>query len=482
MTEIIMIQTDQLYHHPENPRLELGDLTELTESIRQNGVMQNLTVIPGHRMTKEEWVKEARAEGADKVSAEASYRPADAWTGEGYTVVIGNRRMEASKLAGLEAVPCVISDMDHKTQISTMLEENMQRSDLTVYEQAQGFQMMMDLGYTAKDISERTGFSETTVSRRLKMAELDKKKFKQAVRNQITMDVLDKLGQIEDLKKRNELLSEFGENNFDWKLNRAIKVQKASKVKPKALAMLEEAKIEKLPDKEKYSYGKYRDLYSDTCELDKWDGKRKFIPKLDAEHDEKILYSMDETDITFYAKPKKAKGETNRRSPEEIAEEKRITLAWKTAERASETATELRRAYVKGMKVSPKNAMEMLQWAMLAAMASMLTYNTPTQELKKKVPITSYHTDEIIEQVRKWIMEMPQSGWPDVILMFFEGDEQPHKIGYYDGSKYLMPKHKTNRNMDLCYEWLTQFGYQMSDEEIQMMSGQHSCFQKEAEK
>ena len=45
MNMIEMIPIGELMHHPENPRLDLGDLTELTESIRQNGVMQNLTVV-----------------------------------------------------------------------------------------------------------------------------------------------------------------------------------------------------------------------------------------------------------------------------------------------------------------------------------------------------------------------------------------------------------------------------------------------------
>ena len=46
MNEIVMIPVAQLEHHPENPRKDLGDLSELTESIRKNGVMQNLTVVP----------------------------------------------------------------------------------------------------------------------------------------------------------------------------------------------------------------------------------------------------------------------------------------------------------------------------------------------------------------------------------------------------------------------------------------------------
>ena len=46
MNEITMIPVNMLEHHPENPRKDLGDLTELTASIKKNGIMQNLTVVP----------------------------------------------------------------------------------------------------------------------------------------------------------------------------------------------------------------------------------------------------------------------------------------------------------------------------------------------------------------------------------------------------------------------------------------------------
>ena len=49
-------------------------------------------------------------------------------------------------------------EMSEREQLSTMLTENMQRSDLTVYEQAQGFQMMLDMGDTVEDIAEKSGF------------------------------------------------------------------------------------------------------------------------------------------------------------------------------------------------------------------------------------------------------------------------------------------------------------------------------------
>ena len=125
---ITNIEVTKLLQHPDNPRKNIGDVTELAESIKARGILQNLTVVPAENGM--------------------------------YTVVIGHRRLAAAKQAGLTEVPCAVVDMDYKTQLSTMLLENMQRSDLTVYEQAQGMQMMFDLGVPVAEIVEKTGFAE----------------------------------------------------------------------------------------------------------------------------------------------------------------------------------------------------------------------------------------------------------------------------------------------------------------------------------
>ena len=406
MNNITMIPVEQLHHHPENPRLELGDLTELAESIRKNGVMQNLTVVKGHMMTRKEWTEAARAEGADKASAESSYRAENAMVGDGYMVVIGNRRMEAAKLAGLKEVPCVISDMDHRAQISTMLEENMQRADLTVYEQAQGFQMMMDLGYSAKEIGEKTGFGETTVRRRLKMAELDKATFKKACAKQITMEDLDQLAKIDSLKERNALLKNYGEQNYSWSVTRAIRVQESAKRKPAARKMLKEAQIEKMPEKDWYTYGKYRELYNDKCRLYEWDGKKNIIPKI---KEGKLFYLEDDDRISFYLKEPKQESKAPEKTEKEKEEEKKRALAWKTVDRFAETAADMRKAYADELGVSPKNAMRMMQWAMVAAFGTMLSYNTPTMAIREAMGVTSHVTQEQIATVAETMMKLPQS-------------------------------------------------------------------------
>lgn len=176
---ISLIDVGLIDPHPNNPRKDLGDLTELTDSIRQHGVMQNLTVIPNNGR---------------------------------YTALIGHRRLAAAKAAGLKVVPCIESDeLTMNEQVSIMLLENMQRNDLTIYEQAQGFQMMLDLGDTAQTIAEKTGLSETTVYHRLNIAKLDQKLLKERDEDegfQLSIKDLIALEKVKDVKDRNQILKE----------------------------------------------------------------------------------------------------------------------------------------------------------------------------------------------------------------------------------------------------------------------------------
>ena len=189
------IKVECIHPHPKNPRKNLGDLTELTDSIRTFGILQNLTVVP---------------DGT-----------------EGYVVICGHRRLAAAEAAGLETVPCVIADnMDEKTQVSIMLLENMQRSDLTVQEEAQGLQMMLDLGASIADIVKETGLSETKVRHRVKMNELDQDLLGRKLAQQISINDLIKLEQIKDIGRRNEVLAAIGTNNFEWRMREAIRDEK----------------------------------------------------------------------------------------------------------------------------------------------------------------------------------------------------------------------------------------------------------------
>lgn len=196
MNNIQLIKISAIHPHPDNPRKDLGDLTELADSIRTAGVMQNLTVVP-HKSIEGE-----------------------------YTVIIGHRRLGASKLAGLDTVPCVVTEMTDKDQLATMMLENMQRSDLTVYEQAKGFQLMMDFGETVDSIADKTGLSKTTIRNRVKIAKYDQDVMREAATRQPTMEQYMRLSEIEDIEKANYVARFLGTKNFDREVNIAIDSQK----------------------------------------------------------------------------------------------------------------------------------------------------------------------------------------------------------------------------------------------------------------
>ena len=175
MSDLIYIPVSDLYPHPDNPRTELGDLTELADSIKAKGILQNLTVIPGHYVSEETWKTVPETERLSTVGELSNLKGRYLAAG-GYTVIIGHRRLAAAKSIKLDTVPCVIAEMTPQEQVQTMLLENMQRRDLKIYEQAQGFQLLLDFGSSVDEISAKTGFSATTIRRRVKMNELNQKK------------------------------------------------------------------------------------------------------------------------------------------------------------------------------------------------------------------------------------------------------------------------------------------------------------------
>lgn len=265
MERIIYIKTSDLYPHPDNPRKDLGDLTELADSIKAKGVMQNLTVVPRD--------------------------------GGGYTVIIGHRRCGAAKLAGLSELPCVISNMSAKEQLETMMLENMQRSDLTLYEQAKGFQMMFDFGESIEEIAEKTGISKTTVRNRMKLTRYDEELMKAAELRQPTFDQYLKLAEIEDEHVANECLRLIGTKNFDNEVSKAIRVQREKREREIIRAVFEK-KAERLRDA---SFEAIKNAKLITVET-LYSSEKKDIEKKLNEYSEKYgkLYWSESYGFTIY--------------------------------------------------------------------------------------------------------------------------------------------------------------------------------------
>lgn len=254
-SEVVKIRVENIYPHPDNPRKDLGDVTELAESMKKHGVMQNLTVIPASALTAD---PEDQPD-ADKVSAISDFH-----------VLIGHRRLEAAKLAGLVEVPCQIkSKISRKEQVGIMLLENIQREDLTIQEQAQGFQMMLDLGDTEDQIAEKTGFSKSTVRHRLNIAKLDQEKLKEKQQDdafQLTLKDLYELEKIKDVEMRNEILDKASSSRdivsrVQNEITNAKKKENAKKLKAK----LKKMGVEKAP--EQYSQQMYNGKWKTVIEF-----------------------------------------------------------------------------------------------------------------------------------------------------------------------------------------------------------------------
>ena len=258
---ITYIPAEHLRPHPDNPRKDLGDLTELTESIKKNGIMQNLTVIP--------------------IDGEPDQ----------YMLLIGHRRYAAGKAAGLKEYPCqIVRDLSRQEQLSIMLEENLQRNDLTIIEQANGFQMMLDLGNTEESIAEKTGFSRTTVRHRLNIAKLDQKVLKERQDDpefQLSITDLYELEKIKNIKTRNKVLKECCDSRtlIARARNEARDEKREERVKAIG-AMLKKAGVKKAP----LEASEYR-----------WDAKWDKLKKwdLDEEVPEKIVLPKTDRELMY---------------------------------------------------------------------------------------------------------------------------------------------------------------------------------------
>src|SRR5690242_853044 len=133
-----VIPIDKLDPNPDQPRSEIGDLTELTASIKEKGVLEPLLVKP----TFGRWM-----------------------------IIAGERRWRSAQSAGLEEVPCIEMDVDDAEVAEIALIENMQRKDLTPWEEADGLRALCErFGYTHEEVARKVGKSRSTVTEALSIA------------------------------------------------------------------------------------------------------------------------------------------------------------------------------------------------------------------------------------------------------------------------------------------------------------------------
>ncbi len=447
---LVYINVKKIHPHPDNPRKDLGDLSELAESIKSNGVLQNLTVVP--------WFSSITYAPCDDPKDQAEM---------GHCVVIGHRRLAAAKLAGLTEVPCVISDMSLREQVATMLLENMQRSDLTIYEQAQGFQMMLNLGDSVSDISNRTGFSSTTVRRRIKLLDLDQEKFKKSTERGATIQEYMELDKINNIDRKNAVLDKIGTPNFQYELKRAVD-EEAREARTEALI----AALSDFATQVDTETGYRRVTYyytSNDAAIER--------PK-DADSVEYFFYVAS---WAIYLM-RKDEGQIQQENPEEV--KKRECLEWRRTNlsEATERAFDLRKEFIQGLSVTKikKNMADIVTMAVWegsisyadideAEFIDLLGIDSETVEKDDEGDGISY------DGLFTIIAAAPERALLSMAYCLI--DDKPG-LGYFQSWN---AEHRENDGLDRLYDWLENLGYQMSDEERALRDGTHELFKEPKE-
>jgi len=134
-----MIPVEKVRPNPDQPRKVLGDLRELTDSVKEKGVLEPLLV----RLSPREDV---------------------------YYIISGERRYHAARAAGLREVPCIEKRADEAETLEIALIENLQRKDLTPFEEADGlFRLATQFEYTHEDIARKIGRARSSVTETLSL-------------------------------------------------------------------------------------------------------------------------------------------------------------------------------------------------------------------------------------------------------------------------------------------------------------------------
>lgn len=459
MNQIEMIPVEQILPHPENPRKELGDLTELTESIRANGILQNLTVV-----------------SADQVAFLRVPDPQKVW----YAAVIGHRRLAAAKAAGLEAVPCVVAGMDRKTQLTTMLMENVQRSDLTVYEQAQGFHQLALLGCPVAEISRRSGFSGTTVRRRLKLAQLDQGKLKAASGRQISMQDYELLLQLKTKEEQDRALDVIGTRDFRSEVERARIREAAAERMPELTAWLETHGATQITRSESWT-SKYEGLsdsfgrFFSTLRVDKLGEPGGMLPSDDVIGGRKLFYTMDATTFSLYVRTeKKAKEKKQEKDPKVVEQDRRIREAWNRLEELQSFYQDQHMFFLEERICAAKQPEKLLNGALYVMVGRHFFgfYQDGREIIEKAMDIgeTKAYSKERQELVLKRLKNCGEIRAPELIYGFFGA------LNFAASSKAEWPKPCVKEREQLRYRWLRELGYEVSTEEETLLDGTHEVF------
>ena len=182
--EIVDLDIDELRPNPYQPRKVFNDeaLEELSSSIKEHGVFQPIIV---------------------KKSI------------KGYEIIAGERRVRASKMAGLTKIPAIIRNLDDEQMMEIALLENLQRENLSSIEEAEAYKTMIDrLGLTQDELSSKVGKSRSYITNLLGLLRLPSEVQKMIANGEISMGHARVLSKLEDDDKIIEMAHQIVENKI----------------------------------------------------------------------------------------------------------------------------------------------------------------------------------------------------------------------------------------------------------------------------
>lgn len=142
VAKVIQVDVDKIEPNPYQPRREFDDIDGLAQSIKENGILQPITV-----------------------------RRTDC----GYQLVAGERRLRAAKMLGLKSVPCIPITITERNSAMMALIENIQRRDLSFFDEAEAIAKLIDFyGMTQEDAAIKLGKSQPSIANKLRLLKLDK--------------------------------------------------------------------------------------------------------------------------------------------------------------------------------------------------------------------------------------------------------------------------------------------------------------------
>lgn len=425
------IAIEKLHPHPDNPRKVLGNIDELAESIKANGILQNLTVVPMN----------------------------DDWTE--FTVIIGHRRLAAAKQAGLTELPCAVVEMTEKEQLSTMLTENMQRSDLTVYEEAKGCQLLLDLGDTVAEVAEKTGFSESKIRRRVKLCELDEDAFKESQIRQPTLQDYDRLNQIKDIDVRNELLKSIGTNNFDNRLYSAVRKQEDDE---------ERAELEKICLDNGMTKCESRNDIPENCEYVGTIGTAQLLKEsFDDDRKRYFFFTTYGIYVTIYIQKTKEQIENaDAENKNRNAKRQKFDELEAQAKEINQRCKALRESFMlEGNFNDDAKKQELINY-ILYSMSECREYDDRSFYFLSGLKHENYeciNLDDCMKDTGKMLMAAAYAFFEDLY------NTKYINVTYDEGiQRNISPE------LNRFYNLLVKLGYVMSDEEIQLRDGTHPIF------